>query len=220
MRLLIVVFAILTLALPAMPSSAQTIPPPVYLPVVQDGALDPNRGIVFGEPLRLDEDHPTISAVLATNTSASRASFGVKATYKRDGVIVAVATGYIARLWPRQQRAALLYASVAIPIDADSVRVDVDTYAGDQGSVDLGQVITVGDLYIPDNDFFPQVHVEVTNGDTVIRHPGIQVLFFTGVQLAGVAEGVVSDLYPGQTKTATLTLVGEANQAEYSVLIF
>jgi hypothetical protein len=219
MRLLIVMFAILcTLALPAMPSGAQTIPPPVYLPVVQDGAFDSNRGIVFSAPVILET---RLAATLATNTSTLSKSFSAKATYKRDGMIVGVASGYISGLEPGQTRAVELASSSNIPTDADIVRVDVDhmLYEGPPG-VDLAQVISLGPPFIQGDNLFPKVQIEATNSDSVIRNLGLQMMFFVDDQLVGVAEGRLEDLFPGQTKTATLYGDGQIGQTEYRIVIF
>lgn len=182
--------------------------------------LASNKGMVFGDLAVIGSGLLSQIGVPVINTTNQVKTFTVMATFKRGDQIVGTAVGSVNDLSPRERRVAVLASLSGPPKGYDSVRVNVDTLVQEARSTRAAEVaskITFGKL-AAQSAFggFTTLVVETTNGDTRAHTFTVQASFYKGGNLIGLAVGSVNDLAPGQTKTATLTLVGSyagANEA-------
>lgn len=192
------------------------VPPaasPTASPTAPPTAVDLNRGIRFGTPVLFRQGGFTSVGLLADNTTDQVKSFTVKATFKAGDQIVATAVGAVNDMLPGQRRAVMLMAAEEIP-GYDSVRVDVDTMvreAETTGGAQIAQRQRFGPVAVNDVGGFITADVEVTNGDDDTHSYTVQAAWLAGDQLVGVGSGAVNDIAPGQTKTVSLLITGEAN---------
>lgn len=183
-------------------------------------AQDVNKGITFGEPVTFSAGGLNTVGVLATNTTDQVKSFTVKATYKTGEQIAATASGAVNDLLPGQSRAVTLLSQEAIPANADSVRIDVDTMIREAASTpgaETAKKLQFGPPNVKAASGLSTVDVEVTNNDAAAHSLTVQAAFTQGGKLVGVASGAVNDLAPGQTKTATLIVQGQTEGAEVQI---
>lgn len=183
-------------------------------------SADVNKGITFGEPVTFSAGGLNTVGVLATNTTDQVKSFTVKATYKTGEQIAATAVGAVNDLAPGQTRAVSLVSQEAIPANTDSVRVDVDTMireAASTSGAEVAQKLQFGPPNVKATSGLSTVDVEVTNNDVAAHSLTVQATFTQGGKLVGIGSGAVNDLAPGQTKTATLIVQGQAEGAEVQI---
>lgn len=206
-----------TIALQAKPDTtvAKSIP---TANVQTQNAQDTNKGIVFGEPTILGEGGLAIGVVLVTNTTDLVKTFTVKATYKTDDKIVGTSSGAVNNLLPGQTRAAMLVAMEEIPSDYETVRVDVDTLLAERESTSQAETASQIIFGEPVVGGFG-VNVEATNKNERPHSFTVQATFMRDGELVGFATGAVNDLAPGQTKTATLIIYGETEDAEIQMAV-
>ncbi len=189
------------------PQPAQITPTPTPLPAP---TTDPNRGIVFGEPIVFSEGGFSEIAVMARNTTDLVKSFTVKATFKQGDQIVATAIGAVNDMLPGQELPVMLLATTDLGA-YDYVRVDVDVMiqeARTTASAEAIQRIRFGPVTVMQEAGFASAEVEVTNEDDALHSFTVIAWWMQDGKLTAVASGAVNDLAPGQTKTATLLITG------------
>lgn len=204
-------------ALPVATRAASTQP----TAQVPAGVSNANRGITFGKPITLGTGQLAVAAVLATNTTDQVKSFTVKATYRKGAAILGTALGAVNDMRPGQQQAVMLAGIGGIPVDADTVRVDMDTMVREARSTpgaEAAAKITFGRPTVRGTGPLTLVEVEATNGDTAIHSFTVQAAFLRGGELIGVGTGAVNDIAAGQIKTASLAVQGTTTGSDAVVV--
>jgi hypothetical protein len=201
---------------PSVPQATATLPFATSTP--GQSALG-DRGIVFSQPVPLGSLSLMTVGLIAENTSDLVKSYTVKATYKSGDTITATATGFVNDHLPGTKRAVTLLLD-GTPGGSDSVRVDVDTMVLEQATTAgaaIARQLTFGAMRFS-SGVLPTIDVEVTNNASQTILLTVSAAITRNNDLVGIASGAVSDLAPGQTKTATLLIRGQGQMGDGLIL--
>jgi len=190
----------------------------------QEAAVPTSADVVFGKPLVIKLQGTEMSQVYipVTNNGTTVKSFTAKATWKNGDQIAATASGAINDLQAGQTRALSLHAMEKLPDNGDAPKIEVDTMIGEAASTPgaaAAKKVTFGPPKVSSTAGFTQLDVEVTNGDDKPHSLTVQAVFMKGDELVAVGIGAVNDVAPGQTKTATLVVQGNTEDAEPKVMV-
>jgi hypothetical protein len=205
------------------PSEEPTAEPTDEPVATPEGSTIPgtvDQDIVIGEPIVIGDPGFEQAALLVQNVSDLVKSYSLKGTFKDGDTITATASGYVSNHLPGSIRTPTLYID-GEPGASDVLTVAIDSMLIEEPSTPEGDValqVSFGKPKINPGDF-ATVDVEVTNGsDATISGLSLAAGVMREGQLVGVASGVLSDMAPGQTKTATLYVTGDIAETDELLL--
>ena len=196
------------------PSCGVSAPCGSIIPGVED------QEIVIGEPVLFpDPDFPQ-AGLLVQNVSDLVKSYSLLGTFKNGDTITGTATGYVSDHLPGTVRTPTLFVDGS-PGASDVLTVAIDTMLLEEPSSDGGDVamlVTFGPPTFDLESFIPAIVVEVTNRSDQTASITVNAGILRDGVLVGIASGYLSDMAPGQVKTAQMYITGDA--AETDQLLF
>ena len=179
-----------------------------------------DQGLILGTPALIG-DPATFQQVtlLVQNVDTLVKTYTLQATFKDGDTITATATGIVNDHLQGTIRTPALFVD-GTPSATDTITVQIDTMFTEDPSTeggDLAKQITFGPPTISIGDF-PTIAVEVTNGSNSTVSVTVAAGVLRDGVLVGNGSGVVTDMAPGQTKTAILYVTGSIEETDQVLL--
>jgi hypothetical protein len=177
---------------------------PTNTPIPPTAVVAASAGIELGKPVAFVSGPVTTVGLPVKNTGSTIKSFDVKVSYGGG----AVATGRVEDVAPGQTRVATLISMDQVPANPASIKVDLEGVTERASSP--ATKVTFGTPQLRSQNGVAQLVVDVTNGDAAAHSVYIAAGFYKDADLVGLARGGVDALAPGQTRSATLLVYGDA----------
>lgn len=199
----------------APPSERPTQPTPQAstIPGTED------HGLILGSPVVIGDPDFQEVTLLVQNIDSVVKSYSLKATFKDGDTITATATGIVNDHLQGTIRTPTLFVA-GTPGPTDTITVQVDTMFSEDPTTEGGELakqVTFGPPTITVGDF-PTIDVEVTNGSESTISVTVAAGIMRDGQLVGIGSAVVTDMAPGQTKTATMFVTGSIEETDELLL--
>jgi hypothetical protein len=198
----------------------ESVAPPTSGPTGSQIPGTEDQDVILGDPVVIPDEFLPEVALLTQNIGDVVKDYSIKATFKDGDTITATADGYISNHAPGTIRVAYLFLTGDFnPTDTVTVALD-SLYDGDPSTpeTEAAAQVTFGPPAISTGDF-PSIDVEVTNGsDQTLDSVSVVAAIVRDGVIVGTASGSVSDMAPGQVKTASLYVTGELADTDQLLL--